>query len=968
MVGRVTVLVAGTFLAVLGLLVVVGWVVRIPTLIRIDPSWVPMHFNTALGMILIGIAFIAAWSEWRRTAVAASALLATLALATLAEYLFELDLGIDQAFIEAWTTTATPFPGRMSVNSAVLFSICGIALTVGAWRRFTGRAAEFVRLAGLVVVAGGAAVATGYLLGFDHLGGWTGFSYVALHTALAFVAAGIGMVNLGGPAPVDRLGSRANLFGSLVFLVLAVASFNLWQALAEDQVERLQASSRMIAAGLKTRVESRRRDYVSALTRMAERLGRHDAELHLDQWTADARAYLDAFAGLRTIGLVLSDGIIARSASRFVAEIDGRPFVISETRAELLESAYASMVFTASGPLDLRLGGRGALLLVPFIRGDEKSVIVASVVYRDLFAEMLEGLAPGYAVRVQVGDEPAFERSVDGAHDLDPSLTHRVVVDATGPDWVIEIAPGGAVVTDARDALPMAVLALGLTAAFLVGISIRLAGRARAHARKVDETAHRLQAERTITDAVWRGSNDVICTVDRKGRFRRLSDACERLWGYTPEELEGRVVHDMIVEEERGRSLAEHERVGQGFPTTGFTARMNHCDGSVVHVSWSANWSDELGLYVAIARDITERVAREHELEVNSERLRVAVGQTGRVVYDRDLVRGAYDWVGDPRQLVGHSVAELAAMSVEDWYARVHPDDVPNVRTVFESVQAAGGAYSVTYRWRLPDDRYVWIEDAGGMTGNHMIGVLTDVSERRQFEFELERRVDLRTRELALANRELEAFSYSASHDLRAPLRAISGFAELLAEEYGSSLGEEGRHYLRRILDGTERMSLLIDDLLTLGRVSRHEIVRQSVDLSAIAARVVKRLREADLGREVDVRIAPGLQVDADPRLVEVVMENLLGNAWKFTGHREDARIEVASDDGWTVVRDNGVGFDMAYSEHLYGVFQRLHGAEEFPGTGVGLATVKRVIDRHGGTIRAESSVGNGASFLFRFT
>ncbi len=236
---------------------------------------------------------------------------------------------------------------------------------------------------------------------------------------------------------------------------------------------------------------------------------------------------------------------------------------------------------------------------------------------------------------------------------------------------------------------------------------------------------------------------------------------------------------------------------------------------------------------------------------------------------------------------------------------------------------------------------------------------------------ELERRVEARTRDLAAANQELEAFSYSVSHDLRAPLRAIDGFSKALATNYHAALDERGRHYLDRIVNGTRRMAELIDDLLGLARVSRRELARQAVDVSGIAGTVVAELARRDPQRAVAVEIAPGMDAVADPHLLRIVYENLLGNAWKFTGKRDGARIEVgraaATEPGPArfFVKDNGAGFDMAYADKLFGAFQRLHDAQDFEGTGIGLATVQRVVARHGGRIWAEGAVGRGATFSF---
>lgn len=222
---------------------------------------------------------------------------------------------------------------------------------------------------------------------------------------------------------------------------------------------------------------------------------------------------------------------------------------------------------------------------------------------------------------------------------------------------------------------------------------------------------------------------------------------------------------------------------------------------------------------------------------------------------------------------------------------------------------------------------------------------------------------------LAEANRELEAFSYSVSHDLRAPLRAIDGFSKALLSDYGSALDDQGRRYLERVRSGTQRMAELIDDLLNLSRITRAPLVRERVDLSGISRRVLRDLAAADPQRQVDVRVSDALSARGDSRLVSVVLENLLGNAWKFTSKRESARIEVSSElqSGETVycIRDNGAGFNMDYAKRLFTPFQRLHSASEFQGTGIGLATVHRVITRHAGRVWAQSAPDQGAAFYF---
>ena len=267
---------------------------------------------------------------------------------------------------------------------------------------------------------------------------------------------------------------------------------------------------------------------------------------------------------------------------------------------------------------------------------------------------------------------------------------------------------------------------------------------------------------------------------------------------------------------------------------------------------------------------------------------------------------------------------------------------------------------------------------------NHMLGRIEEQNTAlRGSKAELEQRVADRTRELEernealrrnaaellAANAELDAFAYSVSHDLRAPLRSIDGFSQVLLEDYAARLDEGGRDSLQRVRAASQRMALLIDDLLKLARVTRAEMRTEAVDLSAIAQDIVAELRRTAPQRPVEFAIAPGLHARGDARLLRVVLENLLRNSWKYTGNQPRPRIEFATADenGQRVfmLRDNGAGFDMKYADKLFGVFQRLHTAAEFEGTGVGLATVRRIVTRHGGRIWAEGAVDKGATFYF---
>lgn len=330
--------------------------------------------------------------------------------------------------------------------------------------------------------------------------------------------------------------------------------------------------------------------------------------------------------------------------------------------------------------------------------------------------------------------------------------------------------------------------------------------------------------------------------------------------------------------------------------------------------------------------------------------------------------------------IVGYMPAELLERTFQDI---THPDDLQaDVECVRQMLANELQSYSLEKRYIRKDGSCVWInltvslvrEPAG--EPKYFIAVIEDITARRRAEEEvrrlnqlLEHRVIQRTAELEAANKELEGFSYSVSHDLRAPLRAIAGFSQILSQEYAAQLPNEAQHYLNLVQDSAKRMDKLINDLLAFSRLNRQALSRRPVDPADLVRQALEELRSEQEGRRLDIRIGELPECQADPSLLKQVFINLLSNALKFTRHRELAVIEIGcqahQDTPVYFVRDNGVGFDMRYAHKLFAVFQRLHRAEDYEGTGVGLALVRRIINRHGGRVWAEAQVDQGATFYF---
>ncbi len=402
---------------------------------------------------------------------------------------------------------------------------------------------------------------------------------------------------------------------------------------------------------------------------------------------------------------------------------------------------------------------------------------------------------------------------------------------------------------------------------------------------------------------------------------------------------------------------------------------------------WSPAEVDALKIAAGLLGAAIQRQRYDQAIHESESIYRRAISAAGAVPYFQDYTKNRFTFIGEGiLELTGYPASQ---MNPDLWFSLIQealPRGEASGLSLEEAVhKARRGELSVwecDYRILTRDGQTRWIAESAveimGPDGlsRGSLGILQDITERvqaeeeiRQLNAELEQRVLDRTAELAAANKELEAFAYSVSHDLRAPLRAIDGYSHILLEDYAERLEQDGQQIIHNIRQATQTMSQLIDDLLQLSRVTRSELQRAEIDLSQLAYEIFERIRQNEPERIVDVVISPQMKAYGDPHLLRLALENLLSNAWKFTRRESLAQIELGcleeKDPRVYFVRDNGAGFDMRYSYKLFQPFQRLHHAEEFEGVGIGLATVQRIVHRHGGQVWAEGEVGKGATFYF---
>lgn len=1001
---------------ILGIVVLAGWILDIQFLKSLHPSLASMKANTALGFTLIGAAL---WSylghppgeEWAARLLAAAVFL--LGAATVLEYAIGFDFGIDQTLVR--DRAGGPVPGRMPLATAIHFTSLGLAITLLDTRvgRNRQRPAEW-----LAILVGLSSLLSllGYLYGVRSLYAFGPYETIALHTTIGFLIACVAVLFTRPRDGLVRLVSSASPGGMLARRMLPAAIF-LPAALGWIRLEAQRRGYIGFEFGLALFAASNIVCFTALVLWNARALLRSDdARVRAEQAVRDSEENLDITLNSIGDGVVATDAVgrvvrmnpIAEALTGWPAdEAAGRPcdevvrLLDRDTRRVVASPAERALrgegppgvvlptVLIARGGAERVVAERGAP-----IRDDAGSLRGAVLVLRDQTHEIQ-------------AERTLRESEARKAAVLDASFDCIVTMDHTGAILEFNRAAEETFGYRRADAIgrPLGDLLVppALRDRHRQGLERYLAtekpailgkrfeisavradgsefpvevGVARIHSdgppmftgfiRDITErrrVAEALRASESRFRRLFESGLIGIVVASERGDIQDANDAFLRMVGFSRDALEAGLLRwgDLAPPEWRARAQAAEPLGAQGSARP-WEQELLCRDGTRVPVLLGVTQLDDSST-IAFALDLTERkraeaairrLRRERAADAKFRAL-LEAAPDAMVIVDRDglitLVNSRAEKVfGYGRdEILGKPIERLIAAGRLELDARRF--DAP---VELRGLRKDGSEFPVE----------VTVSPIDTEDGLLLSSAIRDISERKQTEQTL--REANKAAEVAMA--ELEAFSYSVAHDLRSPLRAINGFASAVVEDWGDRLDEQAREHLSRISAGARRMGDLIDALLNLARVTRAGLRREPVSLSQVAAEVMAQLRASAPERTVELAIEEELMATGDPQLLRVLLENLLGNAWKFSERRTDARIEFGcarADEDVYYVRDNGAGFDMKYADKLFTPFQRLHPAGDFSGNGIGLATVQRIVRRHGGRIWAEAAVGAGASFHF---
>ncbi|GEM_PF-1072109 len=907
---------AGVIAVLAGLVVLAGWVFDIVLFKGVLSEFGSMKPNTALCFILSGTSLYLWQTESQnqiifRIAQALGFIVSTIGLLTLSQDIFGIDFKLDQLMFKSENLAGTTRLLRMSPAASISFFLIGFSLLF--LKRKTGQVNRLSQWIVSIVTVSSVLPVIGYAYGVQHLYKIEPFSSVALPTAITFFILSTAIIFVQPHISIIAIvlkqsagGTLARVLFPIVFFLPFIAGWLRLQAQYAGYVGT--------EAGLTIFASFNVAVFAVLVLLVANSLDKTDVERKQ------------------------SEKASRNSERRFRALIEhgGDSIALIDSNNKILYLSPAVESVEGYKPEEL-LGRNGAENTHP----DDMHMV------QEIVQKLIE--KPGTPIHV------LWRRRHKNGKWL--------WLEGTATNLLNDPAVQ-AIVTNYRD----------------------ITGR-----KKIEEDVNRVQGQ---LEAVFQSIQDGIVVTDMTGNFLLVNESEARICGFqSAEEMKKNLAYFVDVFElfhPDGQPLPIGEwplnRIlrGETIPDLELRGR-RHDTGQEWFFSFTGkpvyNKQGQQILAVVVTRDITERKQAEETLRASEDRYRivaetatdaiVTIDEKGKILFANPSVERIFGYSVD--ELLGQRISMLMPERLREKH---HTGLNRYIETGKRSIPWAG----VEIEGRHKDGHEIPLENSFGelvKDGRHYFtGIIRDITERQHIEEEirhlnevLERKVVERTTQLEFINKELEAFSYSVSHDLRAPLRAINGFSQAVLEDYEEKLDDDGKFYLREIRAASKDMAELIDDVLQLSRLTRSEMIFDIVNLSEICHSIAMQLQKRDASRRAIITIEPKLFIKGDQRLLDILLTNLMENAWKFTSKLEVAKISIGqekrNDETVYFIRDNGAGFDMTYAGKLFGVFQRLHSTKEFEGTGVGLATVQRIVHRHGGHVWAEGAVNQGATFYF---
>lgn len=994
---------AGLFCLLMGGFVLAGWWLDVSALHAFLAPAGYMKANSALGFLLAGAALtlnvtpnIRRW-EWFVAAVLA-ALVTLIGGLTLAEYLLNTNLGIDEMLATDVVGDELAPPGRMSVNGAIGFLLVGNALTLLNGQPKKPRRPMGVGMLACVLLGLALFSVSGLALDVPTTYRWEGSEPMALRSALGFTVLAAGLIAL-----VHEWGRREGL-GLVRWLPLAVGTsaltitLLLWQALRVQEERQIDRIASQQVREMQQLIHAEAQARILTLTRVARRWEVQTVRRPTD-WDAEAQLYLGHYVDLKAIGWtddkLTPRMVLPRGSLGFLAT-NAEP---SFQRDTLLRSARDRQDVFVSPTLESG-GDRVFFMTAPMTRGTNFSGLVVGLFsVKHLVESALGPVKRGHWFKLTEGDRDIFRSA---AEPNDFGRPRQVELQIQEVRWTLRSWPTVETLQELRTPLATVALGGGATLAGLLGMATYLAQTARARERQLRlsnrsleaEVAERKSAQELLREsqqrlsAILDNSFAVIYLKDAQGRYLLVNRRYETLFHVERDNVLGKTDRDIFPPLVAAAFRANDERALRSLDALTIEEIAPQDDGLHTFISVKFPLRDTDGTaygVCGISTDITERKRAESQLRTSHSALEFANHRL------RGIIEGTHDRIAALdkhyclltfnsayrdafRRDFGKDIA--VGMRLSDPLA--HLPDEQEEQLIVWARALRGEVFTVSRTMKSGDEVRHFEISFSPIRDEHgeLLGAaqhIRDVTERQRAEDERTRllaEVANRNGLLEAANKELEAFSYSVSHDLRAPLRHIDGFAGLLQRTSATKLDEKERRYLTLITESAKRMGRLIDDLLEFSRMGRAELRRDTVDMGALVRTTLRELEPDTQGRDIEWRIAALPAVPGDASLLRQVWANLLANSVKYSRPRATAVIEVGCETdkpNETVffVRDNGVGFEMKYASHLFGVFQRLHRPEDFEGTGIGLANVRRIIARHGGRTWAEGQPDVGATMWF---